>query len=128
MDGKLIQKINAEGLTYLDENGYSMFIDFVACYQSHFGRTTSPEYIEQMKALNPHTRIWDAEGVKAYIAEQAEWKVVGCRDITGHSHVEMPFIEFYTEPRIRFHFESVDEFHKVRYLVDHCGWRTFDLS
>src|SRR5262249_44220375 len=127
MNGKQILEIQADGLTYVDDEGNKQFINFAECFENYFHEATSPEYIEGMKELNPHMQ-WDEEGIKNYIEETYQWKRVGDRCILGKPLADGPFIEFYTEPPIRFNFDTVEEFHEILYRIKRFGWRTFDLT
>ncbi len=127
MDGKQIRNITAEGLTYLDENGNETFIDFAACYTNDLNKSTSPSYIEHMKELNPQSQ-WDDEGIQKYIEKRTRWKEIANRNVLGKPWADGPYIEFHTEPPIRFDFATADEYSEVRYTIEGFGWRMFDLS
>jgi hypothetical protein len=121
VDGKRIQTITAEGLTYLTDDGEEAFIDFRVCHTNDFNRHTTPKNIEQMKAWNPQDN-WDEDGVKEYIERVKSWRKVANRNI-----LEL-YIEFYTDPPIRFDFATVEEFHAVRSRLEKLKWYTFDLT
>src|SRR5262245_35766050 len=127
MNGEQIQNITADGFTYLDEDGNKKFIDFSLCYENYLKETTSPEYIARMKELNPQSQ-WDDDGVKKYIERRTKWRGIGERNVLAKPWADGPYIEFYTQPRIRFDFATEDEYRKVRYAIEQFGWRTFDRS
>lgn len=127
MDGKQIRGISPEGLVYLTESGHEAFIDFSVCHTNYIRQMTSPEGIERMKELNPQSR-WDAEGVNRYVEKVTRWKEVGRRNVLGAPWADGPYIEFHTQPPIRFDFATADEYAKVRHSMEQFGWRTMDLS
>ncbi|MCC7446077.1 MAG: hypothetical protein IT324_01610 [Anaerolineae bacterium] len=111
----------------MDDDGREQYIDFAQCYAYYVQKSTSPEYIERMKELNPQMQ-WDKEGINKYIQKRVAWREVALRNVLSEPWADGPYIEFYTEPRIRFKFSTQDEFYKVRYAIEQFGWRTFDLS
>jgi hypothetical protein len=123
-DGKQIQKITAEGLVYLDDDGNERFIDFAAIHASNVKKRTSPEYLEKVKELNQ----WDDEGEKQHLKRLEKWREVAERNILGDPWGTAPYIEFHTEPPIRFEFATQDEFRTVRTAIEQFGWRTTDLT
>jgi len=127
MDGKQIREITAEGLTYQTENGDKVFIDFAVCHANYVQNMVSPGGIERMKELNPRSQ-WNDEDIKKYIEKVNQWKEVGRRNVLGVPWADGPYIEFHTDPPLRFEFATVDDYAKVRYLVEQFGWRTMDLS
>jgi len=80
-----------------------------------------------MKELNPRSQ-WNDEDIKKYIEKVNQWKEVGRRNVLGVPWADGPYIEFHTDPPLRFEFATVDDYAKVRYLVEQFGWRTMDLS
>jgi hypothetical protein len=118
MDGAQIREITPEGLTYVDEEGKLQFIDFEACYQKHMTAFMKPEHLERYKEINYMTD----EDLQARLELMKDWKEIGGRDLYGNP----PYIEFYSDPPVRFEFADVNEFHRVRYLVHKGGWHTFD--
>jgi hypothetical protein len=127
MDGKQIRAIKAEGLVYQTESGEEDFIDFSVCYANYIRKMTSPEGIERMKELNPQSQ-WDAEVVKRYIEKVTRRKEVGRRNVLSALWADGPYIEFHTEPPIRFDFATANDYAKVRHALEQFGWRTMDLS
>src|SRR5262245_26288824 len=103
MNGKQILDIKADGLTYVDDEGNKQFINFAECFENYFHEATSPEYIERMKELNPQMQ-WDKEGVENYIEKRRRWREIADRCILGKPWADGPYIEFHTEPPIRFDF------------------------
>ena len=117
-NGKLIRSVTAQGIVYVDDTGVEQFIDFLQCYENFVERHLSPESWASHKELNHKTdEDWD---------EYVEWvkgtKAIGARDIG-----EL-FIDFYTEPRIRFQFATQDEWWLIRRSTRKAGWHTFDLT
>lgn len=103
-----IRSVTNKGVEYVDEDGNDQLIDFETCYWNflntqHINQEDNPE---QVKDIN------------------RKWKRVGQRDFSGNP----PYIEFFTHPVTRFEFESIDEFHQLRYQVEKAGWRTIDLT
>jgi hypothetical protein len=124
-DGKQIQKITAEGLVYLDDDGNERFIDFAAIHANNVKKRTSPEYLEKMKALNH----WDDEGEREWLEDVHEWKDVADRHFDGFGTIAgFPYIEFHTEPPTRFLFATQDELYEVVHTLRRFGWRTFDVT
>jgi hypothetical protein len=130
LDAKHIREVTSDGIRYVDEQGKEQFIDFAVCYERHVKENTSSEYWEKFKKLNKLTDAdWDnhVESVK-------RWRKVGVRDITGSRKVDghyikgLPYIEFDTQPRIRFEFTSLDEWYRVEGTIRRAKWRTMDLS
>jgi hypothetical protein len=127
VDGKQIQHITADGLSYLDEDGHEEYINFIACYEHYLREATSPEYIERIKMLNQQMD-WDNEGVKKYVEKRTRWKEIAMRDVLTAPWADGPYIEFYTEPPVRFNFETKEQYSKIRSEIEGFGWKTFDLS
>ena len=127
MNGKQIRDIKAEGLTYVDDEGNEKFIDFAVCLDNYFRKVTSAQYIERMKELNPQSQ-WDEEGIKNYIASRRRWREIANRCVLGKPWSDGPFVEFHTEPSIRFDFDTEEEYGHARSHIERFGWKTFDLS
>ncbi|MCL4247772.1 MAG: hypothetical protein KJ065_06465 [Anaerolineae bacterium] len=124
MDGKQIQTVTSEGLTYLDENGDEKFIDFSACHERALAEFMEPNNLRYFQEINRYS----AEQLEESIQKHKKWKVVADRNILGEPMGTTPYIEFYTEPPIRFEFATLDEYHKTRFLLERNGWRTRDLT
>lgn len=124
MDGKQIQEITAAGILYRDDAGQVQFINFESCYQNYLRRVTSPEYVERIRQLNN----FDDEALQKSIERSKAWKEIGTRNVLEPPWAEGPFIEFHTEPRVRFKFISVEEFRTVNEAIWGAGWQTTDLS
>jgi hypothetical protein len=117
LDGKRIIRMTAEGIAYIDEDTFEQFIYFSECYENEVNRRLSAAYWEKVKELNNlDDSYWD---------DHVE-RVRRSKEIAARSFHES-YIEFYTQPRIRFMFESKDEWWKLRKHIDASGWRTFDL-
>lgn len=124
MNGQQIQKIEPAGLNYLDEVGKLGFIDFLVCHQNFVQRSTTPEALENVKEWNH----MNDDDLNDYVRGVHEWRVVAGRYFSSSSDKDRPYIEFYTEPPIRFEFRSPQEFQRVIYLLKNAGWRTRDLT
>lgn len=114
MKNKKIISILPEGLTYQNGEGDQIFIDFEECrinflkwLQKENERTD-----EEMKNLNEKT------------------KCVAVRN----AFEEPRYIEFFTEPRVRFEFkkswikDSYKEYRSLNTKIIEAGWKTFDLG
>lgn len=123
-----IVEINKEGLIYIDKKGSRNFIDFIECRKGWVKLVNqSGEYI-----------TWEGEPYKD-ITEN-DTNCVGQRDW----FYEKPYIEFFTEPMIRFEiipkkriFDILNKSWKQRYYkkfasvhlkINDLGWSTFDLG
>ena len=124
MDGKQIKDVTPEGITYLDNDGNEQFIDFAQCHTNYVQKKTSPEYWEKMKQLNN----WTDANWESYIEEVKGWKEIGKRNILEMPWGDGPYIEFHTEPSIRFKFASKEEYGKVMTAIMQTEWKTFDQS
>lgn len=70
------------------------------------------------------------EDVSEWIERRKTVKVVGARSIIGdyiHNQTT-PYIEFYTQPVVRFEFATTDEFYDVQNAIRRARWKTIDLS
>jgi hypothetical protein len=101
---KVIQNVSAEGITYLDENGQSEFIDLNECFEN---------YVQESKSFgSPPTE-----------EELRAWRIVGQRDFNES------YIEFFMNPIIRFEFPSRHEgFDELIYRLRKLKWYTRDLT
>lgn len=117
MNEKNIIEITSEGLLYLNEDEEKQFIDFAGCYQRYLDRLNDPDNERRFREGNP---AFNDEELDASLKRIKAKKEVGWRDFS------LLYIEFYTEPPIRFDFSNLDEFHRVKGLVRKAGWRTFD--
>lgn len=117
MNEKNIIEISSEGLLYLNEVGEKQFINFAGCYQRYLDQWNDPDNVRRFKEANP---AFKDEQLDASLETIRKKKEVGWRDFSSL------YIEFYTEPPIRFDFSNLDEFHRVEGLVRKAGWRTFD--
>jgi hypothetical protein len=102
VDSKQIIAITHDGLSFLDNHGNEQWIDFAECYQNYLRESLAP----------PVER----------------WKQVGVRNILTPPWADGPFIEFHTDPPIRFQFETEEDFYKARKTIEAGGWSTMDLS
>jgi hypothetical protein len=145
IDGSRIQRITAEGLFYLDENDQEQFIDFQACYKRQFSRFMEPERLKRYQEINHMTE----EQLEKSIQRRKNAKMVADRNVIGRPMGTAPYIEFYTDPPIRFEFATKEAFNEIRmrieflapmppnsatqeeldaFFADQTGWLTFDLS
>src|SRR5689334_7023715 len=118
MDGKRIQKITAEGLTYLDDDGKEQFIDFEACYQSHFTNFMKPENLQRFKEINS----LNDEKLQESIERHRAWKEVGIRQVLGQPWDDGPYLELHTDPPIRFKFATKEDYSFVVGSIHKLGW------
>lgn len=119
MHSENIIEVTSEGIRYLDENREEQFIDFAECYQRYLDGLNDPEHIKGFKEANP-TR--SDEELEANLNYCRSLKKVADRDFT------VPYIEFYTQPRIRFNFPNRDEYDEVIWGIRKAGWRTYDMA
>src|SRR3954468_25041778 len=120
LNGKQIREVTAQGVRYVDENNVEHFIDFAQCYENYVSKKLSSESWEFHKTWNHKTDAdWDN-----YVEWVKEWKEVGGRDMSA----KKPYIEFYSQPHIKFEFETVDEWQKIVGLMYQVGYITNDLS
>ena len=124
MDGERIKEIRADGLVYVDDSGAENFIDFSQCYERYVEEETSPHRWEMFKEANYSP---DADFVE-YISRIRNSKQVGRRQIMGPPWADGPYIEFYTNPPVRFDFQSEELYRQVRDAIRKLGWQTFDQS
>jgi hypothetical protein len=120
MAASRIQGITRDGLTYVDDNGTAQFIDFEACFNLYFANFVKPDNLQHIKEINHMTD----EKLTQSIEKRRKWKEVALRNIIGNP----PYIEFHTDPPIRFTFEDENNYRKIRTAIEENGWRTFDLS
>ena len=124
LDGSQIRSVTAQGITYVDDDGAEQFIDFAQCYENYVKDMLSPERWETIKRVNNKTDdFWET-----WVAKVKKFKQVGQRQILTPPWADGPFIEFYTEPPMRFKFATEDEYDSVRDALEEGSWRTFDLS
>lgn len=114
MSKKQIASITQEGMRYLDEDKQQKFISFAECYQNYLEKKLEPIYLEEMRKVNN----LQEKDIPQLIERIRSWKEVGKRG--GR------FIEFHTDPPVRFTFENVDEYRDVQAAIIEAGWRTFD--
>jgi hypothetical protein len=118
LDGKSIIRMIAEGVNYLDDEGIEQFISYQACFENYLEEYASPKSWERHKELN----LWHDKSFEDYVESVKSNKKVADRNIHDL------YIEFYTEPRICFNFESQDEWWKLRKHIEKSGWRTWDMA
>ena len=145
IDGARIQRVTKEGLFYLDEAGQEAFINFKACYERRLAKFMEPENLKKFREANPGMTDEELEGS---IQRRKRWKDVADRNsIGGEPMGSAPYIEFYTDPPIRFVFETKEKFNELRSSIEFLSdmpsdsateeqweayratrWRTYDLS
>lgn len=103
---KEITGISSEGIIYIDENDNEQFIDFAICSKNYVMNWADSVGFEDNEAQEEFSK---------------RHKYVGFR-VTFTS----PAIVFYTNPRIRFEFPTVEKFYEVAYAIKKAGWRTND--
>ncbi|MBI5931601.1 MAG: hypothetical protein HY862_19995 [Chloroflexi bacterium] len=125
MDGTNIREVTSKGITYVDDDGQEQFIDFEACYQNYLKRFEDPHFRERLRQLNKLNVI----GLRITIKRLKAWREVGARNVLGPPWDNGPYIEFHTEPPIRFQFETREDMYDLLLdTVRKAGWQTFDLS
>jgi hypothetical protein len=123
IDGTRILHVAANGLTYLDDKGEEAFIAFAACYERKLAEFMHPDNLKEFQRINPG---FSKEKLDGHIQWRKSWKRVADRNPVGQP---LPYIEFYTDPPLRFEFVTIDEFQRVRTLIEKTsGWKTFDKS
>jgi hypothetical protein len=112
---KIIKKVTAEGLFYIDEKGLEGFINFKDCNNSWILYRQRKEHLDDITVAN--IRKHD--------------NCIGQRD----SCAQPSFIEFFTYPKfIRFEFgasagkETKYSFDILQRAIIAAGWSTLDLS
>jgi hypothetical protein len=85
---------------------------------------TIPEYWERHKRGN---RLTDADW-ENHVERVKHWKEVGIPDIGGMLGTGRPYIQFHTEPPIRFEFATEEEFQQAQGAIRRARWKTTDLS
>ncbi|MBZ0289269.1 MAG: hypothetical protein K8I30_16740 [Anaerolineae bacterium] len=124
MDGNRIKAVTSVGISYLNDEGFAQFIDFAECYANYVQMRTSPEYWEQLKRVNNKSDAdweWHIERVK-------KWKEIGIRQPLTPPWADGPYIEFHTEPPIRFKFSNEEDYRAVMTKITYTEWKTFDQS
>lgn len=124
MDGHRIKRVTNEGLFYLDDHDEEQFIDFALCHRNHIESHSTPEALQFAKTANNMTD----DALREHIVDLNDWKVVANRNFDGYPDSLNPYIEFYTQPPIRFNFQTREEFELIRRAIHKAGWRTFDIT
>ena len=124
LNGKRIREVTAQGVRYVDENNVEQFIDFVQCYQNYVKERLSPDTREHTMEINQMT---DADWDK-HVERVKKFKEIGVRQVLTPPWADGPFIEFYTEPRMRFKFDSREEYAAVREAIYDTEYKLFDQS
>lgn len=124
MDGPQICEIRPDGIEYVDDDGQLQYIDFATCHENYMKHFTSSDYRERMKTLN---KLTDDE-IDEHVERVRAVKMVGARNILGRPVRDGPYIEFYTQPPVRFDFQTEDSYYEVLINIHKLGLRTEDLS
>lgn len=113
--------VTQDGLRYCQNKGQEIYIDFRVCRKN---------WVSQVN---------NSRDFSTSTLTEEQSHSVGWRDISVHP----PYIEFFTEPRIRFEFSKPksgliryfqrllgqgDEFNKLEFSLRRFGWATLDLS
>lgn len=123
LDGSRIRSVTAQGITYVDDDGAELFIDFAQCYENYLKDMLSPERRETIMRVNNMTDDdWDA-----WFEKVKKFKQVGRRQPMSPPWADGPFIDFHTEPPIRFQLSSIGEYVDLSEMRN-AGWRLFDLG
>src|SRR5579871_3990594 len=105
LNGSHIRGVTAQGVIYVDDSEEEVFIDFAKCYENYVNISLNSEMWERHKQLNNQTDAdWDR-----YVERVKRWREVGRRNGLTPPWADGPFIEFHTEPPVRFKFASHDE-------------------
>jgi hypothetical protein len=124
LSGSQIQEVTASGLKYLDANGQEQYIDFNQCYENYVRKWMSAEYQQHIKAINNMTD----DRLSNVVERAKQIKQIGIRQVLTPPWADGPYLEFYTEPHIRFKFETRDEYDEVLQTIEDASWNTFDQS
>ena len=123
LDGEQIRSVTTQGVIYVDD-GVEKFIDFQQCYDNYVKEFLSPERWAIHKELNNKTdKDWNE-----YVERIKRWKEIGLRNVLIPPWADGPFIEFHTEPPLRFQFTSQEKYGEVAEAIRDTEWQTFDLS
>jgi hypothetical protein len=87
-------------------------------------RFLHPVNLKQFQEIN---RLSDEELEKS-IARIKAHREVAYRNFMGGRDDAKPYIQFHTEPPIRFEFATRREFDQICYSIKKAGWRTFDIA
>ncbi len=118
LNGKHIREVTALGIKYVDENNVEQFIDFAQCNENYINKQLSPENWERHKSGSNQTDAdWDE-----YVTWIKSHKEVGKRNITALS------LKFFTDPPLKFEFDTLDEWHEVVHLIRRARYRTIDMT
>lgn len=123
LGGNQIRRMTKDRLWY-EEDGLEQFIDFEDCYNNYVQKSLSPETWENIKRVNQKTEDYWAE----YEQRIRQYKYIADRQILTPPWDDGPYIEFYTNPPIRFKFAKENEVQKIRIFLQRSGWQTFDKS
>lgn len=124
LDENSVIEVTEKGIAYVGSNGEREFIDFAACYEQYLESWSDPARLEQVKQVNN----MDDARLRRFLERIKLRKEVGSRNVLELPWADGPYIEFYTEPVIRFRFTSADEYMKTRNKIEDAGWQTTDQS
>src|SRR4051812_44438337 len=98
---KTVLTVTHEGITYVDDDEESKFIDLIACNKN---------WIERREGAGKEINA-------------ADLMVVGSRNVSS----KRPYISFLTEPSTKFEFADEDEYWKLWDALRIAKWGTIDL-
>jgi hypothetical protein len=146
IDGARIQRITKEGLFYLDDEGKETFIDFEECYKRKLAEFMQPENLKRHQEINH----MNDEQLEQSIQRRKETQYVAAKNSLGDPLGTAAYIEFYTDPPMRFEFEAkADKGGEIVWQIEflaplppnsatkeeleaffagETGWRVYDLS
>jgi hypothetical protein len=99
---KTVLTVTHEGITYVDDDEESKFIDLIACNKN---------WIERQQGAGKKINA-------------ADLTYVGYRNVAA----KRPFISFLTEPATKFEFADEDEYWKLWEALSISKWGAIDLS
>ncbi len=128
-----VQDVNANGLTYTDDDGNEHVVDFEKCYQNYLKPRLTQEEYQRFLKLNPNLR----QAYKQYCKRVASWKEVAWRNAFGDSNrykdyeIEegTPWLLFHTDPPTLIRFPDHQAFYdlQARVQTGHI-WHTWDSA
>lgn len=126
LDESSIIEATDKGILYQTEDGTKALIEFSACYENHLKMWSDPERLEHVKKINN----MEDERLARFITRIKQTKDVGKRNPLTLPWADGPYIEFFTEPPIRFRFtnNTGDGYKHILDVIYKAGWKTFDQS
>jgi hypothetical protein len=124
LDGNRIKDVTTEGLFYLDAEDQLQYIDFAACYANFVRQMTEPDYWEHYKEIN---RLTNADWER-HLQRLERWKEIGSKQPLTSPWADGQYIQFHTDPPIRFKFATVKEFQEAGGTILETRWKLMDLG